>query len=151
MYQFGIVMPVQFFFNETRISLKNRRALKSFIVKVFIEKKKELTSLNYIFCTDPFLLEINQHFLNHDHYTDIISFDLSGKKESIEGEVYISTDRLKENAKLNKVPVKEELHRLIFHGVLHLCGYNDKSTSDKRKMTKEEDRLLQDYFSLRST
>ena len=144
-------MPVQFFFNETRVSLKNRRKLKSFIVNVFKEKKKELVTLNYIFCTDPFLLEINQHFLNHDNYTDIISFDLSGKKGSIEGEVYISTDRLKENAKLNNTPVKEELHRLIFHGLLHLCGHNDKSTSDKRKMTNEENRLLQDYFSFCST
>lgn len=144
-------MPVQFFFNETHNNLRNRTALKAFIGQIFTRKKKKLISLHYIFCTDQFLLDINRRFLKHDFYTDIISFDLSDKMGSIEGEIYISTERLRENAKLNNVPLQHELHRLLFHGALHLCGYKDKSSKDKLEMTKEEDRLLEQYFSKCST
>lgn len=144
-------MPIQFFFNGTNIGLSDRKKLKTFIRQVFIEKKKKLGSLHFVFCTDKFLLEINRRFLGHDYYTDIISFDLSDTRLQVLGEIYISTDRLRENAKINGVAISKELHRLIFHGVLHLCGYKDKTTKDKTRMTQEEDRLLGQYFSGCST
>ena len=99
-----------------------------------------------IFCTDEYLLDINRRFLQHDYYTDIITFNLSGNPKTIEGEIYISVDRINENASSNGVSKKEELHRVIFHGVLHLCGYKDKLQEEKAKMTSAENRHLKMYF-----
>lgn len=140
-------MTVDFFFEGTKIDLRERTRLKRFLVTLFKKKKKALSSLTYIFCTDGFLLGINQQFLNHDEYTDIITFNLGEKMGPVEGEIYISADRVRENARINKVSVKTELHRVIFHGALHLCGYKDKASSEKKKMTREEDHCLKNYFT----
>jgi probable rRNA maturation factor len=110
-------------------------------------EKKSLVSLFFIFCKDEYLLNINKQFLQHDDYTDIITFNLSDNINTIEGEIYISIDRIKENATLNRVSQKEELHRVMFHGVLHLCGYKDKTPKDKKKMTTAENKCLELYFS----
>ena len=104
-----------------------------------------MKSLNYIFCSDKELLKINIDFLNHDYFTDIITFDLS-EKDGIVGEIYISLERVRENAQQLKVPVTEELHRVIFHGALHLCGFKDKTKADKLVMTKKQDEYLYRYF-----
>lgn len=98
----------------------------------------KLTSLNYIFCTDKFLLNINRKYLDHDDYTDIISFDLSSDKGEVEGEIYISLDRVKDNAKKFGRSFKEEVARVLFHGALHLCGYKDKTKSQKKQMREKE-------------
>lgn len=111
--------------------------------------KKEgcmLRSLNVIFCTDDALLVINRDFLNHDYYTDIITFPINKDKSGLEAELYISIDRVKENAKEGKVSFKEELHRVIFHGCLHLVGYNDKSSQQIKKMREREDHYLRLYL-----
>lgn len=105
-----------------------------------------MSKLRFIFCSDAYLLEINRQYLQHDYYTDIITFDL-GEAGNIDGEIYISVERVKENAGLMQTSFKEELHRVIFHGVLHLCGYKDKLKSERLEMRSKEDRLLQLYFN----
>jgi len=137
---------VHFYFLNQVPSLKNRNHLKSFIEKLSKLHKKEIESLNVIFCSDEYLLEINRNHLNHDFYTDIITFDLSESK-LIQGEIYISTERVKENAKTFNTSFKEEIHRVIFHGVLHLCGFKDKTQKDAGLMRLEEQKALDLYFN----
>jgi probable rRNA maturation factor len=140
-------MPkISFHFLDVSLTLSNRIKLKSFIQSVFNNEKQPLSSLSYIFCTDYYLLGINKQFLNHDTYTDIITFTLSNPKQPIEGEIYISVDRVKENAITHKMTLLQELHRVIFHGALHLCGYTDKTKAAKIVMRQMEDRCLQEYF-----
>ncbi|MBL7722978.1 MAG: rRNA maturation RNase YbeY [Chitinophagaceae bacterium] len=137
---------VCFFFEYKKFSLKDRSRLKTFINSLFLKEGQKLLSLNYVFCSDKKLLEINRQFLRHDYFTDIISFDLSGDI-GIEGEIYISIDRVRDNAKKLDIPFKLELHRVIFHGALHLCGYKDKSKSEQRKMRDKEDLYLTSYLN----
>ncbi|MBK8522587.1 MAG: rRNA maturation RNase YbeY [Ferruginibacter sp.] len=140
-------MPkIQFYFLDRNPVLKERTRLKAFIEKLFLTEKQKLGNLSYIFCSDDHLLTINQDFLKHDFYTDIITFDLSSSKNEIEGEVYVSVDRIKENAKQLGVSFKEELHRVVFHGALHLCGYKDKKKTDQQQMTQAENKYLNIYF-----
>jgi len=136
---------VYFFFDNKKLSLQNRGNLKIFIEDIFKKEKKQLSSLNYIFCSDKKLLEINQSFLNHDFFTDIITFDLS-EDENICAEIYISVDRVKENSKALKASFTSELHRVLFHGVLHLCGYKDKTKAEKQKMREKEEYYINQYF-----
>jgi rRNA maturation RNase YbeY len=128
------------------ITLKERNRLKNYIKSVFKKEAKSLNSLSIIFCSDKYLLNINKEFLHHNYYTDIITFDLSSSNKLIDGELYISIERVKENAKTFKSTIKTELHRVIFHGVLHLCGYQDKSQSQKIIMRQKEDQSLKKYF-----
>lgn len=104
-----------------------------------------LQNINIIFCTDEALLAINRNFLQHDYFTDIITFPLSAKGEPVNAELYISIDRVKDNAKQGAVSFWEELHRVIFHGCLHLTGYNDKSSQQIKKMREREDHYLRLY------
>ena len=104
-----------------------------------------MAELQYIFCSDDRLLEINKQFLNHDYYTDIITFNLSGANQPINAEIYISVDRVRENAGDFNSSVPMELHRVIFHGALHLCGYKDKTRKDQTEMRKMEDKYLEMY------
>ena len=144
-------MQVQFFFPESRITIKERKRLKSFIPSIFLKKGMTLNSINYIFCSDDYLLNINRQFLQHDYYTDIITFNLSHSKKLIDAEIYISIDRVKDNAKLLHQTINYELHRVIFHGVLHLCGYKDKTKKDIEQMRRAEDKYLKSYFQYSST
>jgi probable rRNA maturation factor len=98
--------------------------------------------VSYIFCSDIYLLQVNQQFLNHNYFTDIITFDNSAGDGLIVGDVFISVDRIRENAAKYKVSVTDELHRVIIHGALHLVGYTDKTPADKEKMTLKEDFYL---------
>jgi probable rRNA maturation factor len=139
-------MATRFFFLQQNISLTNRTALKKFIENLFIKEKKKLVDLAYIFCSDEYLLQINRSHLKHNYYTDIITFDLSESPKTIMGEIYISTDRVRDNAANLGVSIEEELHRVIFHGALHLCGYNDKTDKEARQMRIAEDRCLATYF-----
>lgn len=129
-----------------RFALKNRSELKQFILETFKSANKNIASLQCIFCSDDYLLAINRQHLQHDYYTDIITFNL-GTEKNIEAEIYISIERVKENAQLLQASFKEELHRVIFHGVLHLLGHKDKLKIEKQNMRREEDRLLQLYFN----
>jgi probable rRNA maturation factor len=133
------------------LNLRKRTKLKSFITNLFKAEKIILEELHYIFCSDEYLLNINQLFLNHDTYTDIITFNLANSGEPIISDIYISTDRVKENAALLHTSFSLELHRVIFHGALHLCGYRDKSKVDKDIMRQKEDFYLSQYFVPRET
>jgi len=137
---------VHFHFLKGGNSLSNRSNLKSFIASLFKKEKKRLEDIHYVFCSDDYLLEINRQHLQHDYYTDIITFGLSDAGQPIKAEVYISIDRVKDNARQFKIPIKEELHRVIFHGALHLCGYKDKRVKDQALMREMEDKYLGLYF-----
>ena len=138
-------MEINFYF-EQGITLNNRKGLKQFIASLFKQEGKGLSALTYVFCCDEYLLNINKQHLGHDYYTDIISFDLSETKAGPTiGEIYISTDRIKENAKELKVSIKQEIHRVIFHGALHLCGYKDKTKGQQKEMRAKENFFLIKY------
>ena len=135
---------VYFFFQGAKANLANRTKLKKYIQLIFKKEGKQLESINYIFCSDKALLEINRQYLNHDFFTDIITFDLS-ESNKVRAEIYISVDRVKENALDLGVSIKSELHRVIFHGVLHLCGYKDKNSLEKEKIRAKEEFYLTGY------
>ena len=135
---------VCFFFQGVKVSLDNRTQLKKYVESIFKKEGKKLFSINYIFCTDKAVLEINRQFLAHDFYTDIITFDLSDS-DATQAEIYISVDRVKDNAAELGISFKSELHRVIFHGVLHLCGYKDKKKKDIEEMRSKEEFYLLKY------
>lgn len=178
-------MPIRFHNADIRFSLKQKRKLQQFIRnQIFQSSHHRNVTLDFIFCSDEYLLDINRRFLKHDFYTDIITFDLSADRgagradeQSLVSEIYISVDRVRENAdkyegrntkdevspKKNSGPVKKkknsfstsdfqtsyfllELHRVMFHGVLHLLGYKDKSKKQKEEMRKMEERWLDQFL-----
>jgi len=129
----------------------NRTQLKTYLQKLVKREGHTIDTINYIFCNDDYLLEINQQYLNHDNYTDIITFQLNPKEEGLLSDIYISVERVKENAQLHKTTFTQELHRVIFHGLLHLCGYKDKTKKDQEEMRKQEGKHLQNYLVPRGT
>lgn len=140
-------MPAKFHEQEVKSSLKNKRKLSVFLDRLVATHLPEIkkAALNYIFCTDEYLLTINQEYLKHDTLTDIITFDLSDGNGILTGEIYISTERVADNAARYGTTVAEELHRVIFHGALHLCGFKDKKDADKKLMRQKEDECLEAY------
>ena len=141
-------MPHTIFFNnaDKSTSLRSRTELKTFINKQCLKEGVHIETLQYVFCSDTFLLDINKRFLNHNFYTDIISFDLSEQKGRLIGDVYISIDRVKENTKTEGNLYTHELLRVIFHGALHFCGYKDKKPADQKMMRSMEDKWLKAYL-----
>jgi len=139
-------MSISFNKADKNATLANRAALKAFIEKAIKKEGLHIETLQYIFCSDKYILGINKSYLQHDYYTDIISFDLSETKGKLIGEVYISIDRVKDNATTHKTSLKEELLRVIFHGALHFCGYKDKKPADIKKMRAQEDKWLKSYL-----
>jgi rRNA maturation RNase YbeY len=137
---------MQIIFNyQKKAAFKDKLKLKSFLLKLIKKEKHKLDSLNIVFCSDEYLLKINNEFLSHNYFTDVITFDFS-VESTISGEIYISVDRIKENAISYKTTFQQELHRVIFHGILHLCGYKDKTTSQKTEIRAKEDYYLSQYF-----
>ena len=138
------------FFNnaDKSTSLRSRTELKTFINKQCLKEGIHIETLQYVFCSDAFVLDINKRFLNHNFYTDIISFDLSEQKGRLIGDVYISIDRVKENAKTEGNLYTHELLRVIFHGALHFCGYKDKKPADQKMMRSMEDKWLKAYLKI---
>ena len=135
---------IQFNFLDT-ITLSDRIKLKGFLAFLFKKEGRSLAELNYVFCSDDYLLGINRQYLDHDFYTDIITFDLSEKNQPINAEIYISVDRVRENAGRYDSSLRKELHRVMFHGALHLCGYKDKNPRQQQEMRKKEERYLKLY------
>jgi rRNA maturation RNase YbeY len=115
---------------------------------LFRLEQTPISRVDFIFCDDEYLLKINKEWLNHDYFTDTVSFLLSEPGASVIGEVYISIDRVRENALAFGVPLAEELHRVIFHSCLHLCGYEDKNSALKAKMRIKEDKYLKSYSNM---
>jgi probable rRNA maturation factor len=138
--------PIHFHF-MLPVSFTQRTLVKEVIREIFKKEKTKLEQLQYIFCSDEYLLEINKQHLQHNYYTDIITFDLSEKSNSTIGEIYISVERVRDNAQNYEVPFKHELLRVIFHGALHLCGLKDKTEKDQILMRKAEDKYLQYFLS----
>lgn len=138
---------IYFFFNNRKFYFRNRTALKVFIEDIFKHNGKRIEGLNFIFCSDKHILKINSKYLNHNYLTDIISFDLSGAKNLILADVYISDNQVRRNSKKLGLSFTQELHRVIFHGVLHLCGYNDKTVMQRKNMREKEDYYLSRYFN----
>lgn len=139
-------MAITFSYADRNPVVKQRRELKRFIGQLFELEGIALEALNYVFCSDEYLLEINKQFLDHDYYTDIITFDLRASNDKpIVGEVYISTDRVVDNSRSLGTGREEELLRVIFHGALHLCGYKDKRKSEITLMRQKEDEYLRLY------
>jgi len=140
---------IQFFFPAPVSVLQQRKSLKLFLSAIAKKNKRPIDSLNIIFCSDAYLLEINRLYLQHDYYTDIITFDLSPSANSpITAELYISVDTVKDNARDLGVPFYREVHRVVFHGLLHLLGYKDKNKKDQLLMREMEEKLLKQYFKL---
>lgn len=131
---------IQFFTEDIDFSLDNTEAITVWLTKVCEQENKALDIVNYIFCTDEYLLKINQEHLNHDYYTDVISFPYS--TEVVEGDIFISIDRIKENAISHKVTFKQELSRVMVHGLLHFLGYRDKTVQEQTLMTSKENYYL---------
>ena len=134
-------MPIRFFYEEIEFKLPHPVKIKKWLGVSAEKEKKTIKDINYIFCSDAFLLQLNQKYLNHQTLTDIITFDNSSEK-AIAGEIYISIDRVAENAHGYKVDFMTEVRRIMIHGVLHLCGYSDKRKSEKILMRKKEDTYL---------
>ncbi len=121
---------------------KNRLKFRSIIKQMMINEKKDLENLNYIFCSDEDLLELNKSALNHDYYTDIITFDYC-TETTICGDLFISVERVRDNAQKMNIDFFDEIHRVMLHGVLHLCGYGDKTEKEIKKMRSKEDFYLE--------
>ena len=131
---------ILFFFEEIHFSFTKRNLTREWLHKIAKREQRKITALNYIFCNDDFLLTINRQHLNHDTYTDIITFGYSPEtSKEITGDIFISIDRVKENALTYHTTFQNELKRIMAHGLLHLCGYKDKSVPDKAMMKKKED------------
>jgi rRNA maturation RNase YbeY len=135
-------LAIRFFTEDISFSLKNKGLVRKWIKQTIIDESHKLRELNFIFCSDQYLLSINQQFLNHDTYTDIITFDNSDKEGLIIGDIFISVDRVQENAESFKTKMEDELQRVMIHGTLHLLGYPDKGKEAKAIMTQKEDFYL---------
>lgn len=132
-----------FFFSEgVKFDLKEKRKVRHWIKQSIDLERNKLGMLNFIFTSDDILYELNHQYLGHSTLTDIITFDMSDNKNRIEGDVYISIDRAKENAKLYNEPFDREVRRLMIHGVLHLSGYKDKTKAEKAEMKAKEEYYL---------
>ncbi|MDN3491525.1 rRNA maturation RNase YbeY [Winogradskyella bathintestinalis] len=126
---------------ETDFTLDKPEVISNWISNTILEENCKEGEINYVFCSDDYLHKLNVDFLNHDTLTDIISFDYSVGKE-LHGDIYISVDRVKENASDFEVSFEDELARVIIHGILHYCGYKDKSEADEKTMRSKEDLYL---------
>ncbi len=133
---------VRFFQEDVNYSLPHPRKTASWIKEVLKREKRPKAEINYIFCTDKYLARLNKDFLNHSTLTDIITFDNSNSDKSIDADIYISIERVAENATKFKNSFNDELHRVMIHGILHLLGFKDKKASEKALMRKKEDACL---------
>ena len=151
MPNFFALATIHFFSEQQNFTLKQKKRIRLWIISCIQQEKKLPGDINYIFCNDKYLLAINKSFLNHNTLTDIITFPIEtmenisaikAKTKQINGEIYVSIERVKENAKAFSTPFQNELCRVLIHGVLHLCGYGDKSPAQAKKMRAKEDYYL---------
>lgn len=135
-------VPINFFSEETTFKPVQLKAIRNWLLKSIEAENFSLLELNFIFCSDDYLLKINLEYLNHDTYTDTVTFDNSEVEGFILGDIFISIDRIRENAKTFKCSITDELHRVMIHSTLHLLGYKDKFQKDKKLMTTKENEYL---------
>jgi len=134
---------IRFFFNDVAFDLRDRKKLKRFMLSIFKSEKKKVENLTYIFSTNRIITALNKKFLNHNYQTDILTFSITNNP--LQAEIYISIEKIRENSILYNCTFKEELLRVMFHGILHLCGYDDNSSKQKKEMRKKEDYYLKLY------
>ena len=134
--------PINFFPEDVKYTLKNKTQIRAWISEAISAEGYQLEELNFILCSDEYLLAINQQYLNHDTYTDVITFDNSEVLKTITGDIFISIERIQENARNYKGKTADELCRVMIHGTLHLLGYKDKGKAAKNLMTQKEDQYL---------
>lgn len=138
---------INFFSEETDFTPKHKAAIRDWITAAADQEGFSIRNLNYVFCSDAYLLDMNKQYLDHDTLTDIITFDNSEKQGRLEGDIFISIERVEENARVFETSSTEELHRVMIHGLLHLCGFGDQDDAEKMEMTAKEDY----YLGLRSS
>lgn len=131
-----------FHIEEIDFKIKKKKKIRNWLTELAQTEDKTIEELNYIFCSDDYLLEVNRAHLNHDYYTDVITFDYC-ENNAISGDIFISIDRIKENAQTFDKSFKNELKRVMAHGLLHLMGYKDKNEADAQQMRKMEDFALE--------
>jgi len=150
---------IQFFTEQTKFTVKNKTLIREWLSQIVRKHKKTIGEINIVFCSDDYLLKLNEEYLGHDTFTDIITFDFSSsgfageaiEDKTISGDIFISVCRMKENAKLFHVEQSTETHRLIVHGVLHLLGYKDDTPRNKKIMTEQEEVALEKLGMLLSS
>jgi len=133
---------IHFTVEDTAFPALDTEAVRSWIPLVAAQHGKKLGGINYIFCSDKRILEVNMEFLRHDYYTDIITFDYT-QGDRVSGDIYISLDTVRSNAEMLSLPFHEELCRVLAHGVLHLCGFKDKTPEDEKEMRNQEQKALE--------
>mgnify|MGYP000847475295 FL=1 len=134
-------MVIKVHYDIEKFRLRDSKTLKSAIARIITDSDMKPGTVDLVFTGDRKVYEINSEFLGHDYYTDVITFNYNSGK-TVNGEVYISTDRVRENAEKFNVPFRTELKRVVFHGILHLCGYDDRTAEQKAKMTEMEEMYL---------
>ena len=134
---------INFHIEEIEFKIQQKQKLKNWLKTVLLAEGFILGDLNYVFCSDDYLLKINIEYLDHDFLTDIITFDNSDEDELIEGDIFISIDRVRDNARTFQVSDEHELKRVLVHGMLHLCGYLDKTEEEEKLMRSKENHYLQ--------
>ena len=135
-------MNIEFFYEETDFRFDQHISIQTWILKIIDSEGYSFENLNYIFCTDTYLHKINLDYLDHDTYTDIITFDNSELEKTIDSDIFISIDRVKENSQVQQTVFEDELSRVLVHGVLHLMGWSDKTDALKMEMRNKEDACL---------
>jgi probable rRNA maturation factor len=141
-------MPIRFFTEDISYTFKEKKKHRKWLSDLIAEEGFRIGEINYVFCSDDYLYQINLEYLEHDTYTDIITFDQSDATDEISGDVFISIDRIEDNASQNQVNFKDELRRVMAHGILHLMGYNDKSKNEAQQMRKKENIALKKYSEI---
>lgn len=135
-------LPIEFFSEDIEFTLQNQEQVSEWIATVIEQHDWELANLTYVFCSDDYLHEINVEYLDHDTLTDIITFNNADEEGTVEGDIFISIDRVRDNSASLGTTFEDELHRVIIHGVLHLLGFKDKTKEQEELMRKEEDSSL---------
>lgn len=144
------MQKIHFFTEDISFELKGKKSIRQWIEDVVHKEGAKINELNYIFCSDEYLKQVNIEYLDHHYYTDIITFDNADNADTLESDIFISIDRVKENSQEFSRTFKEELHRVIIHGVLHLLGYKDKEEQDVIMMRQKEDDSLALLHSLQN-
>lgn len=137
---------IQFHHLVRKFQFSNRNQLKSFLKTQIAVAGKDINAINFIFCTDVELLKVNRQYLNHDTYTDIVTFELSSGSQPLLSDIYISVERVRDNARTYHISFQSELHRVIFHGILHLIGFNDKTKKQAAQMRLKENEWIDMYL-----
>lgn len=127
------------------LKLKNKNKIRLWIVDAIKNEGKKIGNITYIFCSDEYLLEMNQQYLQHNDFTDVITFDYT-ENDKVSGDIFISVDRILDNSTQFKTSIDDELHRVMIHGVMHLCGYKDKKPGERANMTRKENQYLGMYI-----